>query len=103
MAIMEVKILPLGTKSASVCEHIVNAVKVLKRNKIKCGLTSMGTIVEGKSAEKLLSLAGKMHKAALAKVDRVVTFIELDERTDKKSTIKSKLRSVKERLKYSTL
>jgi uncharacterized protein (TIGR00106 family) len=98
MAIMEIKILPLGTKTPSVCKPIVDAVKVLKRKKVKCGLTSMVTIMEGTSIEKLLDLAAQMYKAALSKVDRVVTFIELDERTDKKSTMKSKVKSLQEKL-----
>ena len=98
MPIMEVKILPLGTKTASVSEYVVNAVKVLNKNDIKYELTSMGTIMEADSVELLLDVAKQMHKAALSQIDRVVTFIELDERIDKELTIEGKLRSAQEKL-----
>jgi len=98
MPIMEVKILPLGTKTASVSEYVVNAVKVLNKNDIKYELTSMGTIMEADSVELLFDVAKQMHKAALSQIDRVVTFIELDERIDKELTIEGKLRSAQEKL-----
>jgi len=98
MPIMEVKILPLGTKTASVSEYVVNAVKVLNKNDIKYELTSMGTIMEDDSVEVLFDVAKQMHKAALSQIDRVVTFIELDERIDKELTIEGKLRSAQEKL-----
>ena len=98
MPIMEVKILPLGTKTASLSEYVVNSVKVLDKNDIKYELTSMGTIMEADSVELLLDVAKQMHKAALSQIDRVVTFIELDERIDKELTIEGKLRSAQEKL-----
>ena len=98
MPIMEIKILPLGTQSASVSEHVVNAVKVLERSNVKHQLTPMGTVIEADSVEQLLDVAGQMHKTALRHLDRVVTFIELDERKDKKSTMEDKLKSVREKL-----
>lgn len=99
MPVMEVKIMPIGTKTASVSGHIADAIKVLKGENIKHELTSMGTIMEDASVEKLFAIAGKMHKAALNSVDRVVTFIELDERKDKPLSMESKLKSVKDKLK----
>jgi len=98
MPIMEVKILPLGTKTASVSEYVVNALKVLNKNNIKYELTSMGTIMEDDSVECLFDVAKQMHKAALSQINRVVTFIELDERIDKELTIEGKLKSAQEKL-----
>lgn len=98
MPVMEVKILPLGTKTASVCDHVVNAVKTLQHRGLKHELTSMGTIMESASLDQLFEAAHDMHKAALSHVDRVVTFIELDERKDKPLTMECKLRSAKEKL-----
>lgn len=97
MPIMEIKILPLGTRSASVSEHVARAVKVVKDKDIKHQLTSMGTIMEADSVEQLFDVAREMHKTALGHVDRVVTFIELDERKDKALTMEGKLRSVQEK------
>ncbi|MCK4881507.1 MAG: MTH1187 family thiamine-binding protein [Candidatus Omnitrophica bacterium] len=98
MPIMEIKIIPLGTQSASVSEHVANAVEVLQRNNIKYRLTPMGTVVEADSVERLLEMAGQMHKTALHHLDRVVTFIELDERKDRKATMEDKLKSVREKM-----
>ena len=98
MPIMEIKILPLGTKTASVSEYVVNAVKVLNKNDIKYELTSMGTIIEADSVECLFDMAKQMHKAALSQINRVVTFIELDERIDKELTIEGKLKSAQKKL-----
>lgn len=96
MPIMEIKILPLGTGSASVGAHVARAVRAVKGRGIKCRLTPMGTIIEGPSLERLLKLAAVMHRAALTKdVRRVVTFIEIDERTDKRMTMQGKMRSLK--------
>ena len=100
MAVMEVNIVPLGTKTPSVSKFVVGALKVLRKEKsVKHTLTAMGTIVEGNS-DVLLEIAGKMHKSAFGKgVKRVVTLIRIDERTDKKITARGKVKSVEEKLK----
>lgn len=98
MPIMEIKIIPVGTQSASVSEHVAYAVKVLANYNVQYELTPMGTIIEADSVDRLLEIAGQMHKAVLDDVVRVVTFIELDERKDKKLTVEGKLKSVREKL-----
>ena len=98
MPIMEIKIIPLGTQSSSVSKHVANAVKVLEDKNIRHQLTPMGTIIEADSVEQLLDVAGQMHKTVLHHLDRVVTFIELDERKDKKLTMEDKLKSVRQKL-----
>ncbi|RLE13196.1 thiamine-binding protein [Candidatus Aerophobetes bacterium] len=96
MPIMEVNIIPLGSKSPSVSKYIKNALKVLEEEgHIKYQLTAMGTIVEADSIDLLLDLAKKMHQVVLKEgVDRVVTTVKIDERKDKKSTIEGKIKSV---------
>ncbi len=99
MPIMEIKILPLGTETPSVSEHIVNAVKELEQKGVKYELTSMGTIMEADTIEQLFDMAGQMHKAAFRNnVQRIVTFIEVDDRKDKNLTMHDKLESAKARL-----
>ena len=98
MPIMEIKVIPLGTQSASVSEYVADAVKILEHNNVKYQLTPMGTVIEADSVERLLDVAGQMHKTVLHRLDRVVTFIELDERKDKKLTMEDKLRSIREKL-----
>jgi len=98
MAIMEINIVPLGTRTPSVSKYIAQAVKVLKEKGAKYELTSMGTIVEGE-LDDLLKLAREMHLATFNKeVKRVVTTIKIDDRRDKPSTIKGKVQRVKEEM-----
>ena len=101
MPIMEISIIPLGTRSPSISKYIANALGILKREKgIKYRLTSMGTIIEANSSKRLLSIARKMHKMALNNdVRRIVTTLKIDERRDKNITMESKIRSVKKRLR----
>jgi len=98
MPVMEVKILPVGTKTASVSTYVANAVKVLKEKNIKHQVTSMGTIMGADSVEQLFDVAALMHKSTLEKLDRVVTFIELDERKDKKLTMEGKIESIQKKM-----
>lgn len=99
MAMIEVSVLPVGTKSPSVSDYIAGAVRILKKEPgIKYELTAMGTIIEGE-IEHLLALAGKMHRSAFdAGAVRVVTTVKIDERRDKPLTIKGKIEAVKEKL-----
>ena len=100
MPVLEIKILPLGTKTASVSASIARAVAVLRQMKgIKYQVTPMGTIIEAESVAKLFQVAQKMHKAALTgRVQRVVTFLELDDRRDKKVTAAGKMKSLAKHL-----
>lgn len=94
MAIMEINIIPLGTKTPSVSKFIVEAVKVLKKGGLNYELTSMGTIVGGELNE-LLSLAKKMHLATFTQeVKRVVTTIKIDDRRDNPSTMEEKVKRI---------
>jgi len=101
MAIAEISIIPLGTKTASVSKHIAPAVKVLQQEKeIKYQVTSMGTIIEGE-LDKVLAVAKKMHERTFNReITRVITIIEIDDRRDKASSINGKLNSLMKELKH---
>lgn len=99
MAIMEISIIPVGSKKSSISNFVAEAVKVLKREGVKYEVTSMGTIVEG-DLEKLFDLARRMHEAVMGKgVARVVTSIKIDDRIDKLLSMEDKVKSVQEKLK----
>ena len=90
MAIMEINIIPLGTKTPSVSEYLAAPLKVLKKERVKFELTSMSTIIEG-NVDTLFELARKMHLSTfIPGVKRVVTTIKIDDRRDKPSTMKKK-------------
>jgi len=99
MAMMGISIVPVGTGSPSVSSYVAEAVKLLQKEPgVKYELTAMMTIVEG-DVGRLLEIAQKMHNTAFAAgAKRVVTSIRIDDRRDKPVTIKSKVKSVKEKL-----
>ncbi len=101
MAIAEISIIPLGTKTPSVSKYVARAVKVLQQERdIKYQVTSMGTIIEGK-LDKILAVAKKMHEGTFnTEITRVVTIIEIDDRRDKASSMKGKVNSLMTELKH---
>lgn len=95
MAVAEISIIPIGTKSTSVSKYVVSALRVLrKEKKVVYELTSMGTILEGE-LDDVLKAAKKMHEAVLdGGIRRVVTNIKIDDRRDKPITMSGKVESV---------
>jgi len=99
MAIAEVSIIPLGTKTPSVSQYVARSVKVLEHEKgIKCETTAMGTIMEG-DLGRILAVVKKMHEGTFGEgVARVLTTIKIDDRRDKAQDMKAKLDSLKKKL-----
>ncbi|MAF86155.1 MAG: hypothetical protein CL875_06775 [Dehalococcoidales bacterium] len=99
MAIAEVSIIPLGTKTPSVSEYVARTCRVLQEDKnIKYELTSMGTIIEG-DLEEVLRVIKNMHEATFDEdIMRVVTTVKIDDRRDKTVSMKGKLESVLKKL-----
>lgn len=100
MPVMEISIVPVGTGTPSVSVHVAAVLRVLRQEEgILYELTPMGTVVEADSAERLLDVAGKMHAAMLSgEVLRVVTSLKIDDRRDKKLSLKGKIAAVVDRL-----
>jgi len=99
MAIAEVSVVPLGTKTPSVSQYVARAIEVLDREKdMKYEMTAMGTIMEG-DLDRILAVVKKMHESVLGKgVVRVLTTIKIDDRCDQPQTMKGKLDSVRKKL-----
>lgn len=94
MALMQLTILPVGTCSASVGQHVTEILCALERENVPYTLTDMGTIIEG-SPQQLLGIAAKLHDLPFSeKIQRVVTHIVLDERRDKHVRLGDKTSSV---------
>ncbi len=99
MAIMEISVVPVGTKTPSISQFVADCVRILDEGGIPYELTAMGTEVEGE-VEELLRLAAQMHRAPFARgAQRVLTTIKIDDRRDKASRIKGKKEAVLTRLK----
>jgi len=99
MAIVQVSIVPLGTKTTSISSYVARALKVLQNQKsVKYKLTPMGSILEG-DLDKVLSMVRKMHESVFEEgVQRVVTIVNIDDRRDKRVTMESKISSVEDKL-----
>lgn len=102
MAIMEISLVPVGTKKATISDYVVDAVKVLERLGIKHQVCPMGTVAEGELNE-LFAAAREMHEEIFADGDvmRVVTTIRIDDRRDiPENTMERKVKSLKEKIRY---
>jgi len=97
MAIVEVSVVPIGTASTSVSAYVAGCIEDLKLQNVRYQLTSMGTEIEG-DLDTLFKIIRKMHEKPFDMgCDRVYTVIKLDDRRDKLSDMKSKIRSVEEK------
>ncbi|WP_273130151.1 MTH1187 family thiamine-binding protein [Metabacillus sp. HB246100] len=102
MAIVDITVIPIGTKSPSVSEYVADIQKILNKyeeeGKIHYQLTPMNTLIEGELPT-LLEVVAAIHEAPFQKgINRVATNIRIDDRRDKKSTMSSKLESVNRHL-----
>jgi uncharacterized protein (TIGR00106 family) len=102
MAIVQVSIVPIGTKTTSLSKYVAGALEVLQKQKaVSFRLTPMGTVLEG-DLDKVLSVVRKMHESGFGEgVQRVVTIVNIDDRRDKKATMESKIKSVESKLRRS--
>ena len=99
MAIAEISVVPLGTKSPSVSQYVAKAVRILEQEKdLEHQTTAMGTIVEG-DLDRILSVVKKMHEGVFGEgVVRVLTTIRIDDRRDKAQGMKEKVDSLEKKV-----
>ena len=99
MAILEISVVPIGTKNTSLSAYVADCIRILKKEKINFELSSMGTNLEG-DLKKLIQVALKMHQSPFKKgAKRVTTTIKIDDRRDKKGSLSAKKKSVTDKLK----
>lgn len=100
MAIADITIVPLGTKTTSVSEVVAEVHQLLKNTDlpIKYELTSMSTIIEGEPDD-LYNIIRQVHEVPFLKGhQRIALNIRIDDRRDKESGMAMKLKAVNERL-----
>lgn len=98
MAIMEICLIPIGTKETSVSKYVASASKVLEEAGVKHELNPMGTVIEA-DPDKCFELARKMQEEVFdAGSDRVYTVIKMDDRRDKDGHMEQKIKSVQDKL-----
>lgn len=99
MAIVDVTVIPVGTKTASVSEYVADIHRVLKKyeemGKIRYQLTPMNTIIEGE-LPLLFEVIQAMHEVPFEKgLARVCTNIRIDDRRDIERKMEDKVERVK--------
>lgn len=98
MAVVEVCLIPIGTKETSVSKYVAEAEKILMAEGVKYKLNPMGTVIEA-DADKALEVIRKMQESVFDKgVDRVYSVIKMDDRRDKKASMEQKIKSVEDKL-----
>lgn len=99
MAILEISVVPIGTGNTSLSAYVADCLRMLKKEKLRYELSSMGTNIEG-DLKDLFKIALKMHQVPFKKgARRVATTIKIDDRRDKKGTLEGKKRAVKNKLR----
>lgn len=98
MAVVEVCLIPIGTKETSVSKYVAEAEKILMAEGVKYKLNPMGTVIEA-HADKALEVIRKMQESVFDKgADRVYSVIKMDDRRDKKASMEQKIKSVEDKL-----
>ncbi|NCC53141.1 MAG: MTH1187 family thiamine-binding protein [Spartobacteria bacterium] len=98
MAIVEISVVPIGTETTGVSAYVAGCIDALKLAGVAYRLTSMGTEIEG-PVDELFKLMRVMHEKPFDMgCRRVYTVMKLDDRRDKVSDMKSKIRSVEEQV-----
>ncbi|ACV28435.1 Uncharacterized conserved protein [Anaerococcus prevotii] len=98
MAVVEVCLIPIGTKETSVSKYVAEAEKILMAEGVKYKLNPMGTVIEA-DADKALEVIRKMQESVFDKgADRVYSVIKMDDRRDKKASMEQKIKSVEDKL-----
>ncbi|HMK53106.1 MAG TPA: MTH1187 family thiamine-binding protein, partial [Thermodesulfobacteriota bacterium] len=99
MAILEISVVPIGTSDTSLSAYVADCLRILKKEKIRYELSSMGTNIEG-DLKDLFRIAYRMHLTPFKKgALRVVTTLKIDDRRDKKGTLKGKKSAVQSKLR----
>ena len=95
MIIAQLSIAPLG-KGTSLSKYVKVVIETLQKEQIKFETNAMATIIETQDLTTLFNVVQKAHLAVLAAgAERIVTELKIDDRKDKKVTMKSKVNSLK--------
>lgn len=99
MAVLELTLVPIGTKETSVSKYVATAYKAIENmDNINVELNPMGTVLEGDIDDLFLAVR-KMQEAVFSEgADRVYSVIKIDDRRDENHSMSYKVESVKEKL-----
>ena len=95
MILADVSIVPVGS-GTSISKFVKAALRSIEGSGVNFSIGPMSTTIEVSSLDELFDIIKKIHETVFSMgALRVVTTIKIDDRKDKKLSIKSKLDSVK--------
>ncbi|MBZ4687222.1 MAG: hypothetical protein PWQ96_835 [Clostridia bacterium] len=98
MPLLEISVVPVGTNTASFSSHVSDAVRLIKQRGLKYQITPTATVIEG-NLDQLMEVAKEIHQKAIANgVNRAITNITIDDRTDKKLDMNQQVQIVQQSL-----
>ena len=93
--IAQLSVFPVGTPSTSLSKFVKQGVKVIKDSGYTYEVGGMSTAVEVPDLDSLFELVKKVHAAHVAEgAQRVLIDLKVDDRRDKKASIRQKKDSV---------
>ena len=99
MAVLELTVVPIGTKETSVSSYVAACEKILKNYEdLKVVLNPMGTVIQGDIDQALKAIRACQESVFEQGADRVYSVIKIDDRRDKKASLDQKLKSVMDKM-----
>ena len=97
----EFSVVPLGLGETSISRYVALAIKSIgKVEGLAIEVTPMGTILAAENLDPILEAVKNAHESLVAKgVLRVLSSLKIDDRRDKKRTMKEKVKAVEKHLK----
>lgn len=103
LIVAQVAVVPIGTGSTSISSFIAEAVKALMSLGLNIMVTPMGTVIEAEELEEIFKAVKECHEALYrAGVKRIYTLVLIDDRRDVERGMIDKVKSVEEKLDYTS-
>lgn len=101
MAILEIRVIPVGTETASFSSSVTEAVQYIHDQGLSYQVTPTSTVIEG-DLDQLLQAVKTIHQNALQHhgTNRVITDISIDDRIDKPISINQQVQTVQQSLRH---
>ncbi len=103
MAVAELTLIPIGTKTTSVSKYIASALDSIEKIEgLTYELNPMGTTLAHDDLKILYEVIRRMQESVFENgADRVYSVVKIDDRRDKDYTFKDKVTSVNEKRKIN--
>ena len=99
MAVIELTVVPIGTKETSVSKYVAGCEKVLKEYEdLEVRLNPMGTVIHGDIDRAFEAIRACQESVFKNGADRVYSVIKIDDRRDKKASLDQKMKSVEDKM-----